>query len=219
MSTQNTQNHQHNNVTGALAAPSLSQQRIGLGDGLRLSNLPAPREQQAQPQPAPSQPSIDPATQWRIDFIKRKQRATAFFSQLTPEQQVTLCEWFSKLSVPEIRKRIAAPVPEGWALQISETVLRRTRAIFFSAASNAATEEMLDTLHDMQSFTDLTNLYGVRQGLAHSLHLEAMQIIQRDPKSKDLKTVLANIQRLCALEFKRQQLELQREKLRSRNSY
>ena len=214
MNTQNTQNQQHNNVIGA---PSLSQQGRGLGEGLRLSNLTAVPKQ-AQPAPPPP-PPIDPATQWRIDFIKRKLRATAFFNQLAPEQQVTLCEWFSKLSVPEIRKRIAAPVPEGWALQISETVLRRTRAIFFSAASNAATEEMLDTLHDMQSFTDLTNLYGVRQGLAHSLHLEAMQIIQRDPKSKDLKTVLANIQRLCALEFKRQQLELQREKLRSRNSY
>jgi|SRR5688572_10803744 len=220
MNTQNAENHQHNNGAGAHGAPSLSQQRIGLGNGLTLSNLPAPRQQQAQPQPAapPPQP-VDPATQWRIDFIKRKQRASAFFSQLTPEQQVTLCEWFSKLSVPEIRKRIAAPAPEGWALQISETVLRRTRALFFSGASNAATEEMLDTLNDMQPFTDLTNLYGVRHGLAHSLHLEAMHLVQRDPKSKDLKTVLANIQRLAALEFKRQQLELQREKLRSRRSY
>ena len=127
--------------------------------------------------------------------------------------------WFLKASVPEIRKRIAAPAPEGWALQISETVLRHTRALFFSGASNAATEEMLDTLKDMQPFTDLTNLNGVRHGLAHSLHLAAMHLVQRDPKSKDLKTVLANIQRLAALEFKRQQLELQHEKLRSRRSH
>jgi hypothetical protein len=200
MNTQNAQNHQHNNVTGAPAP------------GTRTSLA-------QQPAPPPPPPPIDPATQWRIDFIKRKQRATAFFHQLTPEQQVTLCEWFGKLSVPEIRKRIAAPAPEGWALQISETVLRRTRALFFSGASNAATEEMLDTLNDMLPFTDLTNLNGVRHGLAHTLHLEAMHIVQRDPKSKDLKTVLANIQRLAALEFKRQQLELQREKIRSRRSY
>src|SRR5688500_6035456 len=174
MNTQNAENHQHNNVTGA---PSLSQQGRGLGEGLRLSNLPAAREQQAQaqtqPAPPPPQP-IHPATQWRTDFIKRKQRATAFFHHLTPEQQVSLCDWFGKLSVPEIRKRIAAPAPEGWALQISETVLRRTRALFFSGASNTATGEMLDTLNDMQPFTDLTNLYGVRHGLAHSLHLEAI---------------------------------------------
>ncbi len=197
MNTQNTQNHQHNNVTG----------------------LSTTQRQAVPNQPAPPPQPIDPATQWRIDFIKRKQRATAFFNQLTPEQQVTLCDWFGKLSVPEIRKRIAAPAPEGWALQIGETVLRRTRALFFSGASNAATEEMLDTLHDMLPFTDLTNLNGVRQGLAQSLHLEAMHIVQRDPKSKDLKTVLANIQRLAALEFKRQQLELQREKLRHHSSY
>jgi hypothetical protein len=203
MNTQNTQNHQHNNVTGAPAP----------------ATRPLQPGQAPQPAPPPPPQPIDPATQWRIDLIKRKQRATAFFSQLAPEQQVTLCEWFSQLSVPEIRKRIAAPAPEGWALQISETVLRRTRALFFSGASNAATEEMLDTLNDMLPFTDLTNLNGVRQGLAHTLHLEAMHIVQRDPKSKDLKTVLANIQRLAALEFKRQQLELQREKLRARNSY
>ncbi|HEX7858878.1 MAG TPA: hypothetical protein VF773_00985 [Verrucomicrobiae bacterium] len=253
MSTQNTENHQHNNVAGAPSAPSLSQQgttirdlnsrserhlsgskleealgtqpsvssgpltlgareATGLGDGLNPSKQPAAPPPPA-PAPTPPQPA-DPATQWRIDFMKRKQRAAAFFNQLTPEQQITLCEWFKKLSVPEIQKRIAAPAPKGWAVQISQTVLRRTRALFFAGANNAATEDMLDTLKDMEPFTGLTNLHGVRQGLAHSLHLEAMQLIQRDPKSKDLQTVLANIQRLAALEFKRQQLELQREKLK-----
>lgn len=216
MNTENTPNHQHNNATGAPAVPSLSQQAGGLGEALyapQSIGTPSQSTPPSSPQP------IDPATQWRVDFIKRKQRASAFFNQLTPDQQVTICEWFGKLSVPEIQKRIAAPAPEGWALQISQTVLRRTRALLFSGANNAATEEMLDTLHDMLPFTELANLNGVRHGLAHTLHLEAMHLVQRDPKSKDLKTVLVNIQRLASLEFKRQQLELQRDKLHFRRSH
>lgn len=220
MNTENTQNYQHNNVTVAPVASSLSEQGTAMGEGLNTPQFQNVPNQAAPPPhpPTPPQP-IDPATQWRVDFIKRQQRASAFFNQLTPDQQVTLCEWFAKLSVPEIQKRIAAPAPEGWAIQISQTVLRRTRALCYSATINANTEEMLDMFHDMLPFTDLTNLTGVQRGLSQILHQEAAQLIQRDPKSKDLKTVLANIQRLASLEFKRQQLALQREKLRYHRSY
>ena len=151
--------------------------------------------------------------------MKRKQRATAFFNQLTAEQQLTLCQWFDKLSVPEIQKRIAAAAPEGWALSISQTVLRRTRASFYAGALERNIEEMLDTLTDSDSARKLINLSAAQHDVAVHLHQEAMHLAQRDPKSKDLKGLLANIQRLSALEFKRQQIELQREKLRSHRAY
>ena len=169
------------------------------------------------PQPAPAPPPPEPAdsaTVWRVAFIKRKQRATAFFNQLERTQQTTLRQWFDELSVPEIQKRIIAPPPEGWGLQISQTVLRRTRALYCCGLNDATAEEMHDLLKDMQSFTDLTNLAGAQRGIAQFLHQEAVFLARRDAKSKDLQTVLANIQRLAALEFKRQQLELQREKLK-----
>jgi len=195
MSRQNTQNNQHTNVIPGGSAQG----------GAHISSPP--------PQP------VDPATEWRVDFMKRKQRATAFFNQLTLDQQRALCDWFQKLSVPEIQKRIVAPVPEGWGLQIGETVLRRTRALFYAATANAATEEMLDTLTDMVPMTDLTNLAGVQRAVAAYLHKEAIHIVQRDPKSESLKSLLANIQKLSALEFKREQLEFQREKLRHSRSH
>jgi hypothetical protein len=206
MNTQNAQNNQHPNVTPA--APSLSQQGRGLGEGLA-----APDARTAPPQPAPPQP-IDPATEWRVEFVRRKQRADAFFHQLTPDQQRTICDWFGKLSVPEIQQRIAAAAPDGWGLQISQTVLRRTRALYYASTANAATEEMLDAVTDMQPFTRLTNFVGIQDAIALFLHQEAVHIAQRDPKSESLKDILANIQKLSALEFKRQQLEFQREKLR-----
>jgi hypothetical protein len=197
MNTQDTQNPQHPNVTPAPGSSTAG----------ALEATPAP------PQP------VDPATEWRVEFVKRKQRANAFFNQITAEQRFLLCGWFGNLSVPEIQQRIAAAAPEGWGLQISQTVLRRTRALYYSALANAGVEEMLDALTDMHSMTELTNIAGIQRALSVYLHQEAIHLAQRDPKSENLKHVLANIQKLSALDFKRQQLEIQREKLRHSRSY
>ena len=199
--TQNTQIDPNTNVTGV--------------PGRRPNPLPPPAPGPQPPPPQPPQPpqTVDPTRQWRIDFIKRKQRALAFFNKLNATQQTTLCQWFDQLSVPEIRKRILAPPPEGWGLEISPTVLQRTRTLYFSAANDTLAEEMHDLLKDMQPVTALTNLPGVQRGIAQFLHQAAVSLARRDPQSKGLQALLANIQRLSALDFKRQQLELQREKL------
>ncbi|HEX7860271.1 MAG TPA: hypothetical protein VF773_08105 [Verrucomicrobiae bacterium] len=191
--TQNTHTDRNVDLTSAL--------------GQRPNSLPPPVPATQPP------PTVDAAAQWRIDFIIRKQRATAFFNQLNPTQQTTLCQWFDQLSIAEIHKRILAPPPEGWGLQISPTVLQRTRTLHFSAANDALADEMHDLLKDMQPVTALTNLPGVQRGIAQFLHQAAVSLARRDPQSKDLQALLANIQRLSALDFKRQQLELQREKL------
>ena len=104
-------------------------------------------------------------------------------------------------------------------MQISGTVIRRTLAQFHSLEITAGTEHMLDIITDMELDSDVSQASRIQNALIHLLHRRAFGIALEVPGSEVLNNIVANIKALSALEHKRQQLALQREKLKYGCSY
>ena len=167
---------------------------------------------------APSDP-IDHITAWRIESLKRKQRADSFYNSLSSDEGAKLFAWMNELKhVCDIQERIASPPPEGLGRKVSLTCLRRLRAIFKAEIFIDETEETLDMITDLESESDLTQTSRIQTAINHLLHEKAYQLAMTHPGSDVLKDVLTSIEKLSTLEYRRHKIFLERERHHRHNT-
>jgi hypothetical protein len=164
--------------------------------------------------PHTPQNPIDSIARWQIQSLQRKQRSDSFFASLTDEQRSRIVSWFIEFpDLGEVFKRVIAPAPEGLGLKVSPTALRRLRSHWNALDTVRCTEEILDTITDMELESDLTQAPRIQNAISHLLHEKAFELARTVPGSPVMKELLTSIQKLSDLEHKRQKLLLDRERL------
>ena len=150
----------------------------------------------------------------RIQSLRRKQRADSFLNKLTDSQLAQVLEWFEdEHNIAVVHYHITSPAPKGLGLQVDLSTLRRLRAHITATHSNARTTEILDTLLDMETAGDLSQSERIQSAINQLLHQKAFELVRTEPGSVELRDILHTIERLSALDLKRQKIELEREKL------
>ena len=153
----------------------------------------------------------------RIESLKRKQRSDSFLNRLTRDQLTKVLEWFDDdHDIVEVHHHITSPEPEGLGLQVDLSTLRRCRAYITATQSNCRATEILDTLLDMESAGDQSQSDRILSAINQLLHQKAFELARTAPGSDELRDLLATIERLSALDLKRQALALDREKMLQR---
>jgi len=159
-------------------------------------------------------PQQPPENQKVIESLRKLQRADAFFNKLSPDQKDTLLDWLRQFEdIGTVHSRVAAPPPQGFGIQVSLMTLRRFRARWRALGSILTTEDILDEITDMELNTDLSQTVRIQKAINHMLHEKAFSLARTHPGSDTLKTVLTSIEKLSALDYKKQKLLLEREKL------
>lgn len=191
-----TEIQKHNNVTSLTTAEA--------------HQLPSPVE------PLPSSEALELA-RWRsfaVESIKRKQRADSFYHNLKTEQQDQLLKWLEEEEdLGTICMRITAPPPEGFGIKVHITSLRRFRSSWKALDHIVKNEEVLDCLHDMETNSDFSQRNRIQEGISQMLHEKVFELAQTHPGSDIVTRLLTGIEKLSALDYKRQKLLLEREKL------
>src|SRR5687768_13572263 len=157
----------------------------------------------------------------RIESLKRKQRSNSFMQKLSHEQIAKIIEWFQdEEDVGIVHHNITAPAPEGLGLDVSITSVRRLRAHVTATLANTRTTEILDTIIDMEADADLaqsTQAERIQSAINQLLHQKAFELARTAPGAPELFEILAAIERLSALDLKRQKIALDREKMLRRD--
>ena len=178
--------------------------------------------------PAPSSPAIIPAAespsasapllrkleQKQLKALQRKQRADSFLNKLTDAQLAKLLGWFEdEENIVVVYHHVTSPAPDGLGLQVSLPTLRRIRAHIVATHSNARTTEILDTISEMEADADPSQSNRIQGAINQLLHEKAFELIRTEPGAEELRDLLNTIQKLSALDLKRQKLALDREKM------
>jgi len=198
MKTQNAEIRKHNDIASVTAVQASSSPEIP------DSRQPGPHDLDAERRRAFIRQSI-----------ARKQRADSFYHSLTPDQQAQLLEWLHEdMSLATIVDKISAAPPKGFGVKVHLTSLRRLRAWWRGMGEALRTEELLDTVHDMERHCDLLQQPRIQDAISQVLHEKAFELARTHPGSEVLGTVLSSITKLAALEHKREKFQLDRQKLR-----
>jgi hypothetical protein len=162
---------------------------------------------------ASHQPAASPHM---LESLRKLQRADAFFKKLTDDQQDTFLQWLNEMDdIGALHRRVNAPPPEGLGVLVSLSTIRRFRIRYRALNLIVRTEEMLDEITDLEMNADLNQTARIQKAINHFLHESAYNLSQTHPESETLKTVLASIEKLSSLDFKKQKIQLEREKLAS----
>ena len=165
--------------------------------------------------------ALTSAERSRIESLKRKQRSDSFMQKLTHEQIAKIIEWFhDEEDIGTVHQNITSPAPEGLGLDVSIASVRRVRAHVTATLSNTRTTEILDTLLDMEAAGDLaqsTQSDRIQSAINRLLHQKAFELARTAPGAPEFCELLAAIERLSALDLKRQKIALDREKLLRRD--
>ena len=196
------------------------------------ANSPAPAESLSMPATGELSPSAsapqkrDSSTlslidRHRIESLKRKQRSDSFLHTLTDEQIAKVLGWFQdEEDIAIVHHYITAAPPEGLGLEISTTSVRRLRAHITATQANHRATEILDTIIDMEADADLaesTRSERIQSAINQLLHQKAFELARTAPGAPELFEILAVIERLSALDLKRQKIALDRENMLRRN--
>src|SRR5687768_1628387 len=164
---------------------------------------------------------LTPAERSRIESLKRKQRSDSFMQKLSHEQIAKIIEWFQdEEDIGTVHHNITAPAPEGLGLDVSITSVRRLRAHVTATLANTRTTEILDTIIDMEADADLaqsTQSERIQSAINRLLHQKAFELARTAPGAPELLELIAAIERLSALDLKRQKIALDREKMLRRD--
>ena len=191
-------------------------------DQLRAAATPprqtAPPSNRDFSSPVPA-PSADPFLKSKIAALQRKQRCDTFLSSLTDDQSLQLMDWMYTLeNLSDVHRRVTAPPPEGFGVKVHLTTLRRLRDQFRAEDIARSAESMIDVITDLEKETDLNQSARVQTVINHLLHEKAFELSRTHPGSVVLKDVLTSIQKLSELDYKRQKLQLERERLLRHNT-
>lgn len=158
--------------------------------------------------------NLDAIKDSRIESLARRQRANSFLRSLSQEQSRQVYTWIFEFDdINEAHSRITAPPPEGLGLPVSTSTLRRLRSFWQALANITLTEEMLDTITDMELDSELTQPARIQNAICHLLHEKAFDLARTVPGSPVMKDLLTGIEKLSTLDLKRQKLLLERERL------
>jgi hypothetical protein len=150
--------------------------------------------------------------QKRLKALQRKQRADSFLNKLTDPQLAKLLAWFEdEENLVVVYHHVTSPAPDGLGLQVSLPTLRRIRAHIVATHSNSRTTEILDTISEMDA--DPSESTRIQGAINQLLHEKAFELIRTEPGGDELRDLLATIEKLSALDLKRQKLALDREKM------
>jgi hypothetical protein len=164
--------------------------------------------------PTPTQPPPDRSRGFAIESLKRKQRADSFFHSLTSEQQNKLIELLhTEENLVIIFKRVIAPPPKGLGLKVHLNSLRRLRAHWRAIHFANRNQEVLDQIHDMETNSDFSQNHRIQQGINQLLHEKAFELARTHPGSDVLRDLLSSITKLAELDYKREKLLIERQKL------
>lgn len=197
MKTQNTEIQEHNNIVSVTAS--------------------TPSTSEVAPPPIEAEPPSEDAER-RHSFIResleRKQRADSFYRSLKPDQQTQLLRWLNEdQPLGTIVDKVSAPPPQGFGVKVHVTSLRRLRSFWRGMDEALRTEEILDTVQDMDRHCDLSQQPRIQQAISQMLHEKAFELARTHPGSEVLGEVLSSITKLAALDHKREKLLLDRQKL------
>jgi hypothetical protein len=161
-------------------------------------------------------PAPDPFLKIKIESLKRKQRADSFCHSVTPDQAYQIAAWMEEIdNLSEVHRRVSAPLPEGLGLKVNFSTLRRLRSAWRAEALTELSDSMFDVITDMEEGqTDFNHSARIQSAMSHLLHQKAFELAQTHPGSEVLKDVLTSIQKLSALEHKRQKIALEYEKIK-----
>ena len=179
-------------------------------------SLPSALEATTEP---PSNTNLDLVTKSKIESLKRKQRADSFFNSLTDEQAEKVFHWMNTIeNVCEIQDLITAPPPKGLGLEVCMQTLRRIRAHINAMSVVVKTNGLLDAVYDVEERTDLTQSARILNTISHLLQDKAFELANTIPGSPIVTQLVRDIHRLADIDFQRQKLLLEREKLLRQNN-
>jgi hypothetical protein len=97
--------------------------------------------------------------------------------------------WFidEKLTIDSIRKKVAAPPPGGFSLEVQPTTLRRRRAVVRNSAYSGWFSESMDTGCDLHDNPDTAQAAPLREALTLMLYFRAIAAAkkQAEPSAID----------------------------------
>jgi hypothetical protein len=158
----------------------------------------------------------DPFLKIKVESLKRKQRANAWCHSLTPDHAYQIAAWMEEIdNLSEVHRRITAPPPDGLGLKVNFSTLRRLRSAWRAEALAELSDSMFDVITDMEEAqTDFNQSARIQTAINHMLLRKAFELAQTHPGSDVLKDVLTSIDKLSALEYRRQKITLEHEKVK-----
>ena len=158
----------------------------------------------------------DPFLKIKVESLKRKQRANAWCNSLTPDHAYQIAGWMEEIdNLSEVHRRITAPPPDGLGLKVNFSTLRRLRSAWRAEALTDLSDSMFDVITDMEEArTDFDQSARIQTAINHMLLRKAFELAQTHPGSEVLKDVLTSIDKLSALEYRRQKITLEHEKIK-----
>ena len=159
----------------------------------------------------------------RAESLKRKQRSDSFLHRLDQTQLTKVIEWLEEgEDIGIVYHNITAPAPEGLGLEVGISTLRRLRAHVTASRATCRATEILDTIIDMENgdasqSTLSTHSERIQSAINLLLHQKAFELARTAPGAPELFELLAAIERLSALDLKRQKIALDREKMLRRD--
>lgn len=161
----------------------------------------------------PQRPAVDPFMKSRVESLRRKQRSDTFLNSLSLDQALALMDWMSETeNLADVLKRIQAKPPNGFGMEVSISTLRRLKASWHAQDLSYSLETMMDTVTDLEDKAEHDQFERVQKVIGTLLHEKAFELACSHPGSTVLKDVLTSIEKLSALEYKRQKLAHEREK-------
>src|SRR5688572_5910472 len=156
----------------------------------------------------PSQNSAeDRYRAFALESLRRKQRADSFFHSLTQEQQDKLLQLIQEGDdIGTVCSRIASPPPEGFGMNVHLTSLRRFRSHWSALHHIMKNQDILDTIHDMETNSDFTQRRRIQDAISQMLHEKAFELARTHPGSDVVTRILTGIEKLAALDYKREKL-------------
>jgi hypothetical protein len=150
----------------------------------------------------------------RLKALQRKQRADSFLNKLTDAQLARVLALFEdEPNLVIVYHHVTSPAPEGLGLRVSLPTLRRIRAHICATHSIARTTEILDTISEMEADADPSQSTRIQGAINQFLHQKAFELARTEPGSPELFELLATVEKLSALDLKRQKIALDREKM------
>ncbi len=148
-------------------------------------------------------------TAFTADSMRRKLRADSFYHALTLEQQNQLVDWIvAGMDFSTLRDRILQPLPNGLGLKIHPTTLLRLQAKIIGESHAHLHTHILDTVHDLESSSQLFGADRIQRAISQLLHDQAFELARTNAHSKTFSRLLTSIEKLAALDYKRQKLLL-----------
>jgi len=206
MTTSNTKTKRVNSHNSALPEPGFVASKIPKADPSLDQSANLDSDASASPiAPCgnPVNPSIQKSTHPCLpplpkSALDRKFRATSFAAKLTDQQRATLTLLLidEKLTIDAIRKKVAAPPPDGFGLEVQPTTLRRLKSLVLNSAYSGWFSESMDTACDLLENPDTAHAAPLREALTLMLYSRAIAAAKKQAEPATIDRLVTTINRL-----------------------